>query len=242
MKPFLLITTRPERELAAAELASFHRHGRLAPGQIVQVLPHYDPLPDWDLSDYSGVMLGGSPYDFSEPHKDATQRAIEARLSSLIDLVLATGVPFFGACYGIGTLGVHQGGVIGREYGEAAQAVEITLTEAGRADPLLAELPERFPAFVGHKEALTVAPPTATILASSAGCPVQMFRIGEHAYATQFHPELDLAAFAQRIRRYDGHGYFPPGGAEDLIAEVSRVDVSPVHRILAAFTRRYART
>lgn len=241
MKPFLLITTRPERHLAAAELDAFHRHGNLAPGQIVQLLPHYDPLPDWDLADYSGVMLGGSPYDFSEPNKSDEQKSIEARLAGLIDVVLSTDVPFLGACYGIGTLGVHQGGTIGREYGEPASIVEITLTSEGRADPLLADMPERFHAFVGHKEALTVPPATATILASSAGCPVQMFRIGEHAYATQFHPELDLEGFAGRIRQYDGHGYFPPGGGEELIAALTGIDVSPAHRILAAFTRRYAR-
>src|SRR5699024_850272 len=103
-----------------AELDSFHRHGRLAAGQIVQLLPHYEPLPDWDLTDYSGVMLGGSPYDFSEPNKSEEQKSIEARLAGLIDVVLATGMPFLGACYGIGTLGVHQGGTIGREYGEPA--------------------------------------------------------------------------------------------------------------------------
>jgi GMP synthase (glutamine-hydrolysing) len=39
--------------------------------------------------------------------------------------------PVFGACYGVGTLGVHQGGVVDRTYGEPIGAVEIGLTPGG---------------------------------------------------------------------------------------------------------------
>ena len=50
-----------------------------------------------------------------------------------------------------------------------------------------------FDAFVGHKEACRVLPADAVLLASSPTCPVQMFRVRENLYATQFHPELDVA-------------------------------------------------
>ena len=44
-------------------------------------------------------------------------------------------------------------------------------------------------------------PPHAVVLASSATCPVQAFRVGRNLYATQFHPELDLAGLDTRITR-----------------------------------------
>ena len=49
-----------------------------------------------------------------------------------------------------------------------------------------------FTAFLGHKEAVSRLPDGAVLLASSATCPVQAFRIGANVYATQFHPELDV--------------------------------------------------
>lgn len=56
----------------------------------------------------------------------------------------ATTWEFLGACFGIGTLGRHLGGVVDRTYGEPVGAVEITLTDEGAADPLLAGLPRSF--------------------------------------------------------------------------------------------------
>ena len=161
-------------------------------------------------------------------------------MSLLLDRVVERDFPFFGACYGIGTLGVHQGGVIDRTYAEPISAVRVTLTPDGRADPLLADVPDTFDAFVGHKEACRVLPPTATLLASSPACPVQMFRVRTNLYATQFHPELDVDGISTRIRVYREYGYFRPDEADAVLAGVRGADVWAPPRILAAFVRRYA--
>ena len=59
----------------------------------------------------------------------------------------------------------------------------------------------RFEAFVGHKEAVRDLPAHAVRLASSPACPVQAFRVGQHVYATQFHPELDIDGLVHPHRR-----------------------------------------
>ena len=46
---------------------------------------------------------------------------------------------------------------------EPISAARIALTDDGRKDPLLDGLPDEFEAFVGHKEACRVLPPTATL-------------------------------------------------------------------------------
>ena len=160
--------------------------------------------------------------------------------SGLLDQVISADFPFLGACYGIGTLGSHQGAVVDRQYGEQPGCVPVTLTPAGRQDPLLCDLPATFDAFVGHKEAISRLPGHAVLLASSPGCPVQAFRIGSHAYATQFHPELDFAGLCTRIDVYKHAGYFEPGQASEIKALAGRSDVTHPPVILRRFVQRYA--
>ena len=142
MLPFLLLSTRPEDDLAAAELAAVARFAGLGPGELVQHRLERAPLPDFDPGAWSGIVVGGSPFNTSDRDKSALQVRVEGELAALLDVVVERGIPFLGACYGVGTLGVHAGGVVDRTYGEQPGAVPVTLTAAGRADPLFATLPD----------------------------------------------------------------------------------------------------
>ncbi|MGH3333169.1 MAG: glutamine amidotransferase [Nocardioidaceae bacterium] len=242
MKPFLLLSSRPEDEAADDEYVAFLRDTGLAPEQLRRIRMEAAPLPAIDLDDYTGVLVGGGPFNSSDPPetKSPVQHRVEAELATLLDEIVARDFPFLGACYGIGTLGVHQGGTIDRTYPEPVGWATITLTADGLADPVLAGMPETFDAFVGHKEACTVLPPSAVLLAGSPMCPVQMFRVKTNLYATQFHPELDQAGIITRIRVYQHAGYFPPEETEDLIQRVSTARVTAPPRILANFVARYS--
>ncbi|TKV28603.1 glutamine amidotransferase [Arthrobacter sp. NamB2] len=243
MKPFLLLATRAEDYAADAEYRSFLRYGGLDEAGLRRIRLEAEPLPDLDLADYSGIFLGGSPFNSSDPEesKSAVQVRVEHELGRLLDRVVAEDFPFFGACYGVGTLGRHQGAVIDSSFAEPIGAVEITLTEDGVADPLLADLPSSFAAYVGHKEACATLPESAVLLASSATCPVQMFRVRQNVYATQFHPELDVEALVGRISTYRHAGYFPPEQADDYIERARATAVDQPAAILRAFVTRYAR-
>ena len=243
VKPFLLIATRAEDQAADAEYAAMLRAGGLKEGQLHRVRLEAAPLPPLDLDEYAGVILGGGPFDSSDPEeaKSTTQRRVEAELRTLLDELVARDFPFLGACYGVGTLGVHQGATVDRTYGEPIGAVPITLTDAGRADPVLAGLPETFDAFVGHKEACRDVPPGAVLLASSPTCRVQMFRVRTHLYATQFHPELDVEGIVARIRIYQHYGYYPPETMDEIIDHVRGAVVTEPPRILANFVAIHAR-
>lgn len=201
------------------------------------------PLPPIDLEQYSGILVGGSPFTSSDPpdSKSEIQLRVEAELRALLDRVVAADFPFFGACYGVGTLGAHQGAVIDRAYGEPIGPVSISVTRQGRADPLLEGLPDTFDAYVGHKEACRSLPPGAVLLATSAGCPVQMFRIRNNLYATQFHPELDVVGILTRVDVYRDAGYFPPETAEELMAAARSAVIPHPPRIVRNFVARYAR-
>jgi GMP synthase (glutamine-hydrolysing) len=242
VRPFLLLASRAEDVAADDEYAAFLRLTGLAEHELRRVRMEAGPLPDLDLDGYSGIILGGGPFNSSDPDdgKSPVQRRVEGELRSLLDEVVGRDLPFLGACYGIGTLGVHQGGVVDRTHGEPVSCVPIVLTAAGREDPVLAGLPEVFDALVGHKEACRVLPPSAVLLAISSACPVQMFRVGRNVYATQFHPELDVAGVVTRARVYQHAGYFPPAELDELVARLSRAVVTEPGRVLANFVARYA--
>ncbi len=131
-------------------------------------------------------------YYISKSVREDVEKQIETSVFGLLPQITANDIPYLGCCYGIGVLGHHLGAVVSKErYGEAVGAVDCSLTDEGRADPLLVGVSDVFRAFVGHKEALQELPAGCVHLASSPNCPYQLIRYGQNVYATQFHPELD---------------------------------------------------
>ncbi|MFC7407099.1 glutamine amidotransferase [Georgenia alba] len=240
-RPFLFLASRSEQVAAEDEYASLLRLGGLRPSELVRVRMEAGTFTPVDLDDYAGVILGGSPFTTSVPpgEKSATQRRVEAELDTVLAEVQRRDLPFLGLCYGVGTLGRRAGAVVDGTYAEETSAVEVRLTDAGGRDPLLHGLPARFQAYVGHKEACTVLPPGAALLAASDACPVQMFRLGRNQYVTQFHPEMDRAAIATRIEAYRHSGYFPADEIDQVLARVAGADVEASHQVLRAFVQRY---
>ena len=242
MKPFLLLGTRAEDAAADNEYEAFVAFTGLPESLLHRVRLERRPLGSLDLDDYAGIFLGGGPFNASDPDsaKSLVQRRVEGELASLLDTVVARDFPFLGACYGIGVIGTHQGGTVDRTFAEPIGRVQVSLTAAGRVDPLLADLPPTFEAFVGHKEAVRSLPAHAVCLASSPACPVQAFRVGRNVYATQFHPELDIHGLCTRIEVYKHAGYFEPDKAESVKAMARQGRVFEPPKILARFVQRYA--
>jgi GMP synthase (glutamine-hydrolysing) len=242
VKPFLLLAVRADDAAADNEYESFLACAGLRERDLRRYRLEQRPLGDVDLQNWSGIFLGGGPFTASDPEgsKSPVQRRVEADLRGVLEKVISADFPFLGACYGIGTLGSHQGAVVDRRYAEPIGAVPVTLTGDGRQDPLLAGLPATFDAFVGHKEAISRLPRHAVLLATSPACPVQAFRIGSAVYATQFHPELDAASLCTRIEVYKHAGYFEPAQAGELKARAHRSNVTHPPAILRRFAQRYA--
>jgi GMP synthase (glutamine-hydrolysing) len=243
VKPFLMLGVRGEDAAADNEYQAFLGFTGLDESMLRRVRLERRPLGEVDLDEWSGIFLGGGPFNASddEAAKSAVQCRVETELAGLLDEVVRRDFPFLGACYGIGVVGLHEGGTVDRTYSEPIGRVPLRLTPAGRADPLLVDLPEEFEAFVGHKEAIRDLPPRAVHLASSPRCPVQAFRVGSNVYATQFHPELDIHGLCTRIDVYKHAGYFEPHEAETVKEMARRGRVFEPPKILQRFVQRYAR-
>ena len=244
MKPFLLLQLRPIDQASDKEFEAFLKYGELKEEDVVRIRMEKEGIPEIDLDDFSGIIIGGGPSNVSDAlnKKDDYQKRFENDLNRLFDLVFEKDFPVMGVCYGIGAITKYKGGLVSKEkYSERVGAIKVKLTESGKNDKLLYGLPEEFVAFGGHKEACQSVPKDAILLASSDSCPVQMIRFGENIYATQFHTELDTEGIHLRIDIYKNHGYFSPEDAVKLKDETSKYQVVEPEKILGQFVKYYKR-
>lgn len=240
IKPVLVLQLRPEDVISNSEYACILKYGQLQAADTCRLRIEKKGIPgDLDLDDYAAIIVGGSPFDISTPdnQKSAIQKNIEADFNRLLDQVVARDFPFLGACSGNGLLGNFLGTRISTKYGEAVSCVTLDITEAGQQDPLLAGFPAQIDVLLGHKEACDTGPEGATLLMTGADCPVQMFRVGENVYATQFHPEADPEEFSLRIDTYRNHGYFKPQEADALKQAVRGKATPCAQEILRRFVK-----
>src|SRR5260370_14015059 len=101
------------------------------------------------------------------------------------------GQAVLGVCLGGQLLARALGAIVRLGGAPELGLTAITLTEAGRADPLFEGLTS-VEATVWHDDTFDI-PAGAAALGSSAGCAHQAFRYGQRAYGLQFHPEVTPA-------------------------------------------------
>jgi GMP synthase (glutamine-hydrolysing) len=159
-----------------------------------------DELPTGvGLEDYDGVTMTGSALNIY------SGGAPVIRQIELAKAVFASGVPFFGSCWGLQVAVTAAGGEVranprGREFGFARR---ILLTDAGREHRLFAGKPLAFEAPTVHRDEIASLPLGAVILAvNDFGVQAATFTYGRGTFwGVQYHPEydyLDIAAAAER--------------------------------------------
>lgn len=236
-RPLLYLCARPQRVAADAEYESFRRgmqlsHDGLGRHDLVRA-----PLPDDVFERYRGFVVGGSPFNLTDPESAKTdeQRGVETALERVAAEAAAERTAALFTCYGIGVVTRLLGGTVSRAYPEDTGPTEVTLTPAGRGDVLFGSLAPRFDALTAHKEGTATLPDGAVALAENERCPVQAYRVGSRLYATQFHPEPTPRDFVDRMTVYRDDGYFDSGDFDRIAARVLAASVTEPAGLLAAF-------
>jgi GMP synthase-like glutamine amidotransferase len=152
--------------------------------------------PPADPFGYDAVFTLGGAMNADQSREHPWLLAEDWLLAQLIE----RGRPLLGLCLG-GQLVAAAAGATPRR----APRPEIgwhqgELTEEGRRDPLLGPLAPRFEAFQWHSYEFPL-PPGGVPLATSDVC-LQAARVGERAWAIQFHPEVSAADAACWIDGY----------------------------------------
>lgn len=241
--PLLYVCVRPQLGAAAAEYESFRTATRLDAAQLEMHDLVGATLPADAFERYGGFVVGGSPFNVTDPESSKTdvQRRLESDLERIAGAVLDAGAgpAAMFTCFGIGVVTRMLGGEVSRAFPEDTGPVTVSLTVDGQTDPLFGGLATRFSALTAHKEGTGARPPTATLLATNEGCPVQAYRAGDRLYATQFHPEPTTRAFTERMAVYRDDGYFASEEYDVVAARVLAASVTEPARLLREFARAF---
>lgn len=203
-------------------------HGTNARGGVFEdavrdaghVYEEWDPA--WDkplprpLEEYGAVLVFGGTMHPDTEHANPWLRDENAFIQGLIE----RRTPTLGICLGVQLFAKAEGAPVypvpgGPEIGW----VPVELTPAAREDPVFGSLPERFDALDVHVYTYDV-PDRAESMIEGPRCN-QAFRIGDSAWAMQFHPEATLETVEGWL--FDGRDV--PGNRDEVWAETQeRID------------------
>lgn len=239
----LYVCARPQPGAAAAEYESFRLAAGLDPARLERHDLVRDGLPADAFARYSAFLVGGSPFNVTDPEssKTETQRHVESELARIAARAAeGDGPAALFTCYGIGVATRLLGGEVSRAHPEETGPTTITLTDDGEGDPVLGGLATSFAALTAHKEGSRDVPPGAVLLATNEACPVQAYRMGDRLYATQFHPEPTGPAFTERMAVYRDDGYFAANDYDAIAQRVLTASLTEPRRLLRAFAARFS--
>ncbi len=137
-----------------------------------------------DLDDVHGVVSLGGPQTVHLMDGPWMQ----AEMNLLRD-AHGAGVPVLGLCLGAQLVAAALGGETAAMTKPEVGWKKVTLSAAGREDPLFAGQPWCVEQFCWHHDHVLKVPPGAMVLASSEACKVQAFSVGLRTYAMQYHAE-----------------------------------------------------
>ena len=142
-----------------------------------------DPLPEQGDID-ALIVLGGAM-----GANDDARYPFLTGLKVLIRSVVAARIPYLGICLGGQLLAAALGAAVVSHRWEELGALDVSLTPEGGKDRLFEGITAEFKTFQWHHDSFDI-PVGGVLLAASAACPHQAFRIGEAAWGVQFHPEV----------------------------------------------------
>lgn len=133
------------------------------------------------------IVLGGAM-----GANDDQRHPFLVELKKLIREVVATRIPYLGICLGGQLLAAALGAKVVSSRWEELGTLTVSLTAEGEEDLLFSGIAETFTTFQWHHDSFDV-PADGVLLASSALCRHQAFRVGSSAWGLQFHPEVTEA-------------------------------------------------
>ena len=157
-----------------------------AQGIVTQWIHPYrgDPYPA--LSEIRGIISLGGPMGAND---ESEHPWITTELE-LLQRAVETGKPTVGICLGGQMMARALGGKVERHETVELGWFPLQLNAAGNADPILGAIGASPMVYQWHQDTFFL-PPGAELLASSEACARQAYRISDHAWGFQFHPEAD---------------------------------------------------
>jgi GMP synthase (glutamine-hydrolysing) len=158
-----------------------------------------DAAPPRPVDEYDAVFVFGGHMNVDEESAHPWLRSEDELIRDLV----AREMPVLGVCLGGQMLAKAAGAHVGPSPERERGFVGAELTDEAEGDPIFGSFPRTFDVFSMHEYAFHV-PEGAVELARSSVCS-QAFRLGDRAWAVQFHPEIRLEQIAEWLRRDAEH-------------------------------------
>jgi len=155
--------------------------GRGLPYRIIDVFEEGVPL---GVAGFTGVVSMGGPMSVNDGIEEIEREKV------LLLEAMGRDIPVLGVCLGAQVIASALGArVYAGDHPEVGWG-QVTLTESGLADPLMAGVDHVLPVLHWHGETFDL-PEGAVNLAYSEKFENQAFRVGSKTYGLQFHLEVD---------------------------------------------------
>lgn len=138
------------------------------------------------------LVLGG----YSGPLEDDLCPWLPAT-RALLRTAIEDHTPTFGICLGAELMTVEFGGHIERRDTPQVGVHDLKVLPAAADDRIFTGVTGSPSAMLWHQEEMTALPPEAVLLLGGTDAPHQAFRLGSHAWGTQFHPEATAQIVAE---------------------------------------------
>ncbi len=145
-----------------------------------------EQIPDLNVYDVLWVM--GGPMDVWDTDQHPWLVPEKAAIRQWVGEM---NKPFLGLCLGHQLLADALGGKCEIQSPSEIGILDVSLTDAGRTDPIMNGVDTTMKCLQWHSVQVSQLPEGAEILAQSDVCACQAMRVGDKAYSTQFHMELE---------------------------------------------------
>ncbi len=152
------------------------------------------------VDDFDGYVITGSPASANGP---------EAWVATLMDFIRKIDVaktPTVGVCFGHQAIALALGGTVSKNpkgWGFGIADTHFTHTEKWMVPKL-----DTISLYAAHNEQVTILPKDAIVLGGSDFCPVGSYRIDNHIFTTEYHPEMTpefVLDLSYAFEKYIGH-------------------------------------
>eukprot|EP00913_Durusdinium_trenchii_P013362 g12543.t1 len=229
------VVRNPDDPMIHHEIASFARVLETEDDRIGVFDLLNDSVTQRQLDEADVMLLGGSGHYSAAGEGEWLDRALDS-----LRLIHDHSEPTFASCWGFQAMARAMGGKVVKHIERAEVGTHtLTLTDAGKDDPIFGPLGETFLGQMGHEDCVDELPENTTLLASSRRVVNQAYRFDDAPiYCTQFHPELNYDDLLVRVTNYPEYIERIAGVPPERFPEMLD-DTTPSEGLLKRFIIKY---
>ncbi len=134
------------------------------------------------VSEFDSYVITGSP---------ASANGDEAWIATLMDFIRELDhakIPTIGVCFGHQVIARALGGMVAKN--PRGWGFGIAETHFDHVEKWMEPKLQTISLYAAHNEQVTVLPKGAEVLGGSDFCPIGSYKIGNHVFTTEYHPEM----------------------------------------------------